>query len=114
MFILFAIFVCICCRTDSEFRILFDYFKREYGREYNGDIDESIRFAIFKENMIDVDKKNALYYPTTEYGITQFSDLTQEEFVSQYLGFVPFEFEGKAHEVYVDEDFVSDESNDID
>jgi cathepsin F len=48
---------------------------------------ESKRFAIFLENLKMADLRNA--QDTAVHGITKFSDLSQSEFESQFLGSKP-------------------------
>ena len=69
--------------TDIDVqRRLFQQFQIDFKRSYS-DAEEPIRFAAFVENLKTIDARNA--EDTATHGITQFSDLTQEEFASRYL-----------------------------
>eukprot|EP00966_Prymnesium_polylepis_P175716 4066910-Prymnesium_polylepis.1 len=61
----------------------FDAFKRAYGRKYDTDEEEARRLAIFAGHLSEIDHVNArgLSYVA---GVTQFTDLTAEEFASTY------------------------------
>jgi len=64
----------------------FEKFKQEHGKVYPSLQEEELRFNIFKENYLEtrVHSRQVLSYTV---GITQFSDLTKEEFKRTYLGF---------------------------
>lgn len=61
---------------------MWESFKREYGRSYTAEEDQS-RFTIFVENLRIADKRNK--EDTATYGITKFMDLSEQEFASRYL-----------------------------
>jgi C1A family cysteine protease len=69
-----------------DYLALWDQFKADYGKSYsaNGD-DEAKRFQIFKANVDIIEETNSkkLSY---ELGVTQFADLTNEEFRQIHLG----------------------------
>jgi len=72
--------------ADLEFeRSLFDNFVEKYGTQYDSDVERAHRFNVFLENLHHVEVLN-LQEPTAKYGITQFSDLSKEEFERLYLG----------------------------
>uniref|UniRef100_A0A2A4JB28 Uncharacterized protein n=1 Tax=Heliothis virescens TaxID=7102 RepID=A0A2A4JB28_HELVI len=58
----------------------FENFIKEYGKKYSSDAEKAKRFEIFKENLKGINELNQ-EIEIAEYGITQFTDLTQEEFV---------------------------------
>ena len=60
-------------------------FKTKFGKVYATPAEEAKRFAIFSANVksYSVLAKTAMSYTV---GVTQFSDLTEEEFKSTYLG----------------------------
>lgn len=63
----------------------------EYDKTYKNDNVEKERFKIFKKFLSLVDDRNdaeARNGGTALHGITQFADLTQNEFVSTYLGYI--------------------------
>ncbi|XP_030749407.1 cathepsin L1-like [Sitophilus oryzae] len=66
-------------------------FKKEHMRFYRSLDDESRRYDIFQENLQKIDEHNGLYdkgLKTFKMGITQFADLTSEEF-KDFLTFKP-------------------------
>lgn len=63
----------------------FETFKRTFGKKYKSDEEHTSRFEIFKGNM----RKARIHQkldPSAIHGVTQFSDLTYEEFEKGYLG----------------------------
>ncbi|KAL0491944.1 cysteine proteinase [Acrasis kona] len=69
--------------TDEELKVMFEKFVRKYERVYaDNDVDK--RFGIFKENVIKAHKYNTISQDKV-YGVTKFSDLTEQEFRSKYL-----------------------------
>jgi C1A family cysteine protease len=69
----------------------FDKFKTDYNKVYNTQEEDAKRFEIFKENLERAVFQN-FEHKTTVFGVTQFSDLTQEEFKG-FLNFNPREGE---------------------
>jgi C1A family cysteine protease len=65
-----------------------DAWKQEYGIVYNGAEADAYRRGIFEENMVRAVEQQALN-PEAEFGATQFSGLTPEEFEAQFLNYVP-------------------------
>jgi len=63
-------------------------FKEKYGKVYASKSEEETRFRIFQENYYRSAIENRARRSYT-VGITQFSDLTHQEFVSTYLGYKP-------------------------
>lgn len=69
--------------ADSEIDRLFTSFKKKYGKTYADVAEEVQRKLIFAKNMLrakQLDKAN----PHASFGITHFSDLTREQFLSRY------------------------------
>ena len=66
---------------------LFAEFQRTHGKYYASSEEHANRYQIFVNNLNAAHAKNAARQSPDEatYGITQFSDLTPEEFRSQYL-----------------------------
>lgn len=63
----------------------FEGFMKEFDKVYRTVEEYEHRFGVFKNNLLKALKHQALD-PTASHGVTQFSDLTEEEFSSQYLG----------------------------
>lgn len=63
----------------------FEGFVREFGKVYHTVEEYEHRFGVFKTNLLKALKHQALD-PGASHGVTQFSDLTEEEFGNQYLG----------------------------
>lgn len=63
----------------------FEGFVKKFGKVYHSVEEFEHRFGVFKNNLVKALKHQALD-PTASHGITQFSDLTEEEFANQYLG----------------------------
>jgi C1A family cysteine protease len=62
---------------------LFQRFQTDFGRKYT-ESEEPNRFRAFVQSLKSIDTRNAMDASAT-HGITQFADLTQEEFASTYL-----------------------------
>lgn len=78
-------------RTDEEVRSIYLQWSAEHGKTNNNNNgiinDQDKRFNIFKDNLRFIDlhnekNKNATY----KLGLTKFTDLTNEEYRSLYLG----------------------------
>lgn len=75
-------------RSTTE-ELMFQDFTAKFNKTYSADTPEYFkRFEIFKESLKRHSFLNAIARNTKQavYGITKFSDLTTEEFRSQYLG----------------------------
>ena len=73
--------------NDTEKRQLFDLFLSSFQKSYNS-TETEVRFATFKRNLKLVDKRNKAETAnggSAIHGITKFSDLSEEEFKSQFL-----------------------------
>ncbi|XP_048215787.1 cathepsin F [Perognathus longimembris pacificus] len=68
-----------------EMSTLFKDFVVTYNKTYKSREELELRMSIFSQNMIQAQKIQALDRGTAEYGITKFSDLTEEEFRTIYL-----------------------------
>lgn len=64
---------------------LFKDFMTTYNRTYESREEAQWRLTVFARNMIRAQKIQALDRGTAQYGITKFSDLTEEEFHTIYL-----------------------------
>ena len=66
----------------------FDAWKARHGIVYTSTFENTYRERVFLENLAKIEVHNADKTQTYEMGLNQFSALTQEEFSSQYLGFI--------------------------
>jgi cathepsin F len=78
---------------------LFAQFMKSYNKVYEDQATEQYRFGIFKENLKVVAKYQKAD-PGAVYGVTQFSDLSQEEFAKFYLTLKPEQAKVQASETY--------------
>jgi cathepsin F len=66
----------------------FNNFTAAYNRTYNSDGEKNARFWVFKQNIMRLNGDNNSSW---NQGVTQFFDLTQQEFQNTYLTFnIPF------------------------
>jgi len=63
----------------------FEQFKQVFGRTYKSEAEERMRFQIFSINLVDAVRRTEESKGATQYGVTQFSDLTTDEFRHLYL-----------------------------
>ncbi|KAF6769383.1 hypothetical protein AHF37_09697 [Paragonimus kellicotti] len=84
VFLLACAFAVNTTRVPDNARDLYEQFKRDYGKVYANDDDEK-RFAIFKENLLRAQSYQLQERGTAKYGVTQFFDLTPEEFAAKFL-----------------------------
>lgn len=63
----------------------FEDFQYQYARIYT-DNEKSYRFSIFAENLAKIEKHNADKTQTYTLGVTQFADMTSEEFIGTLFG----------------------------
>jgi len=61
----------------------FQNFKAKHGKTYGSSKEETMRFAIFKENLEKIEKHNQGGH-SWQLGVTKFADLTKEEFSKTY------------------------------
>nr|XP_020762190.1 cathepsin F isoform X1 [Odocoileus virginianus texanus] len=64
---------------------IFKDFVTTYNRTYESKEEASWRMSVFANNMVRAQKIQALDRGTAQYGVTKFSDLTEEEFRTIYL-----------------------------
>ncbi|KAL4472446.1 hypothetical protein ABPG74_018395 [Tetrahymena malaccensis] len=67
----------------SQLQHDFQKFKKTYGKSYDSDEHESYRFNVFVENIKEADALNN-QSTSAKFGITQFTDITKEEFLNIY------------------------------
>ncbi|XP_072345780.1 uncharacterized protein [Scyliorhinus torazame] len=71
-------------QDEAELRSQFKDFKVKYEKEYDGQEEEK-RFQIFVENLKQAKRIQEQDRGTAVYGVTKFSDLSDEEFANFYL-----------------------------
>lgn len=64
----------------------FSNFQERFRKRYNSIQELETRFAIFKNNFINILSHNADHNQNFTMGVNQFTDLTPEEFRAQYVG----------------------------
>ncbi|XP_041037869.1 cathepsin L-like isoform X2 [Carcharodon carcharias] len=69
---------------EAELRSKFEEFKEQYKKNYDQKEEEK-RFRIFVENLKAAKRMQELDRGTAIYGITKFSDMSDEEFGASYL-----------------------------
>jgi len=62
-------------------------FQQDFGKSYDNVEEAQYRFLIFKQNMELIERKNAVS-PNKVFGVTQFADMTVEEFKEMYLTYI--------------------------
>lgn len=64
----------------DEHQALFTAFKSDFGRRYTSLDEESMRYSIFHNNLYVIDQLNKFERGTAVYGVTEFADLTEQEY----------------------------------
>ena len=84
-FVLILIIALVSCNLDMDQAMFqqFQKFIKKYHKKYNSVNEFLARYEVFKRNVIKSFNEEASY--TT--GISQFADLTQQEFTKKYLNF---------------------------
>ncbi|KAH7650662.1 Actinidain protein [Dioscorea alata] len=75
-------------RTESEMKTLHEEWLIKHKKSYKSEEEKEERFKIFKDNLKYIDEHNAGNH-SFQLGLNIFSDLTNEEYRSTYLGFKP-------------------------
>jgi len=87
--ILALLFVCLAAALPHTFKGTaeeqYKQFKGVFGRHYKSKSEGKMRFKIFSDNLVKAQKMTEESKGTTQYGVTQFSDLTPQEFKHLYL-----------------------------
>ncbi len=84
--LLVAIFVAVAFSSvQTDMTLRWQDFKTKYGKTYSDLTEETKRFNIFIANFQRAKKMNAEHGEPYPFGITQFSDLTAQEFKAGYL-----------------------------
>jgi len=74
-------------------KYMWEQFKQEYSKNYATMEEETQRFGFFVDNLKLADERNAADSAT--YGITKFSDMSQEEFKRTHLTYKPRSMENR-------------------
>jgi len=77
------LFVTLCFATSAQEQ--FSSFVRKYAKNYRAPQEYARRFGIFQKNMQIAEKLNALHGGMATFGVTKFSDLSEEEFRATVL-----------------------------
>jgi len=72
-------------QTSDQKQQLFLRFKGDHGKTYKDSAEEATRYQNFVNNLVTLDQRNKAEGAMV-YGITKFTDLTDTEFASMYLG----------------------------
>jgi C1A family cysteine protease len=74
--------------SPEEIKVMWENFKETHSKVYGTMTEELSRFQKFTENLAIIDKRNAIERAaggSAKHGITQFSDMTQQEFADIFL-----------------------------
>jgi len=71
-------------RDAKEAELQFQQFIKNFSRDYKDENEYNYRLGVFLDNLKRIDELNAKKDGAT-YGITQFADMTQQEFKDKYL-----------------------------
>jgi len=63
--------------------------KHRGGTPYHDELETLGRFSVFKQTLARIDKLNSQNGRTEKHGVTQFADLTPQEFRAKYMGAQP-------------------------
>lgn len=77
--------------SDDDVHHHFSHFKNKFGKSYGSKEEHGYRFSVFKANL----RRAELHQeadPTAVHGVTQFSDMTPDEFSEKHLGLRPLQF----------------------
>jgi hypothetical protein len=69
--------------SPENLKQLFEEFKSRHGKSYSTMAEEQSRYEIFMQTLKVIDERNKL--DAGVHGITQFADMTQQEFEDIYL-----------------------------
>ncbi|XP_040112191.1 cathepsin W isoform X2 [Oryx dammah] len=82
-----------------ELKEVFRLFQMQYNRSYPNPAEHARRLDIFAQNLAKAQRLQEEDLGTAEFGVTQFSDLTEEEFVQLYRSRVAGEALGVSRKV---------------
>jgi cathepsin F len=86
LLLIFTSILCISAFTHLSAESQWKDFKLTHRKIYSK-VEERYRFSVFRNNLFLAQKHQAAN-PQAKFGVTQFSDLTPEEFKARYLGLV--------------------------
>jgi cathepsin F len=66
---------------EVKSEILFDNFIEKYNRKYANDLEHKMRMRTFKKNLHKIEMLNKNEQGTAKYGITEFADMTEKEYL---------------------------------
>lgn len=66
---------------DLKSEIIFENFIKKYERRYLNDDEKNLRLRIFKRNLHKIEMLNKHEQGTAKYGITEFADMTEKEYL---------------------------------
>lgn len=73
---------------EAKQHYMWNQFKTEFGKTYESEAEDKVRFEIFVSNLAVIDERNDREKHaggSAQHGITKYMDLTPEEFASRYL-----------------------------
>lgn len=73
---------------EASIAAKYDLWTAKYGRVYLDSEEKERRFTIFKNNAEYVEKFNRDENNTYKLGLNEFADLSHEDFVQQYTGYI--------------------------
>ncbi|KAM0853713.1 hypothetical protein ACQ4PT_050900 [Festuca glaucescens] len=79
-------------RSEEEARRIFVEWKTLHGKIYSSIAHEEHRYAMFQDDLRSIDRHNAGYaigVHSSTQGVSQFSDLTMEEYSAVCCGYIP-------------------------
>lgn len=66
---------------EVKSEILFENFVKKYDRRYANELEHKMRLRLFKKNLHTIEMLNKHEQGTAKYGITQFADMTDKEYL---------------------------------
>jgi cathepsin F len=67
--------------SEVKSDVLFKQFQQKYSRHYANELEKNTRLRIFKKNLHKIDMLNRHEQGTAKYGLTQFADMTEKEYL---------------------------------
>ncbi|VFQ75939.1 unnamed protein product [Cuscuta campestris] len=74
---------------DGEMIKRYEQWMEQYGRAYSNETEKTQRFSVFRDNAIFIDSFNRAGNHSYTLAINEFADLTNDEFRSSRMGYVP-------------------------
>lgn len=75
--------------ASSNHHVTFEQWKAEHGRTYSSTFEEAYREMVWTTKLAAAEAHNSNSSHTYKMGLNQFSDLTREEYIHQYLTLKP-------------------------